>query len=156
MSAAMPRDTEAEGAAGGASRRRNAVFISDFVHLSRPFEQLGKALLDSDSGWRQTAERSAARQRFTLTVGEARRSGSSVIVPMLWEPAALERLLPTLDADIELFSLGDGHCRLSLSGRYRAPLAQFGVAIDRLAMHRLAEAAVRHFLAEISETLGSE
>jgi len=132
------------------------VFISDFVHLNRPFDQLASSLLDSASEWRQTAEHSAARQRFTLTAGEARRSGSSVIVPMLWEPAALERLLPTLDADIELFSLGDGHCRLSLSGRYRVPLAQFGVAIDRLAMHRLAEAAVRRFLAEIAETLGSE
>jgi hypothetical protein len=155
VSAAIPRDIEPAGGAGGSSRRRHAVFISDFVHLDRPFDQLAASLLDPEAEWHETADRSASRQRFMLTAGEARRSGSSVIVPILWEPAALERLLPTLDADIELFSLGDGHCRLSLSGRYRVPLAQIGVAIDRLAMHRLAEAAVRRFLSEIAETLGS-
>ena len=120
-------------------RRRRAVFISDFVHLDRPFDEMAARLFDPDSEWLKSAELSASWQRFSLTAGEARRSGSSVIVPVRLEPQSLERLLPMLDADIELSGLGDGHCRLSVSGRYRVPFAQLGVAIDRLAMHRVAE-----------------
>jgi hypothetical protein len=40
-----------------------------------------------------------------------------------------------------------------MSGRYQVPLAQLGATLDRLAMHRVAEAAVRRFLSEISEAL---
>jgi hypothetical protein len=136
-------------------RRRHAVFISDFVHLRRPFDQVAAKLLDPDAEWLTTADRSARRQRFNLTIGAARRSGSSVIVPMRWEPQNLEHLLPVLEADMDLSSLDDGQCRLSISGRYSIPLAQIGVgiALDRLGMHRVAEMAVRRFLSAMAETL---
>ena len=143
----------AEAEAEAASRRRHAVFISDFVHLERPFEEVAPALLDPDGEWLRVAVRSAAGQRYGLAIGEARRNTSSVIVPMRWEPGSFERLLPMFDADVELLSLGEGHCRLSMSGRYQVPLAQLGATLDRLAMHRVAEAAVRRFLSEISEAL---
>ena len=37
---------------------------------------------------------------------------------------------------------------MGVSGCYRVPFAQLGVAIDRLGMHRVAEVAVRRFLSE--------
>jgi hypothetical protein len=150
----MPEPEEAPSAeVDPSSRRRHAVFISDFVHLERPFEVVAPARLDPDGEWLRVAVRSAAGQRYGLVIGEARRNASSVIVPMRWEPGSFERLLPLLDADVELLSLGEGHCRLSMSGRYQVPLAQLGATLDRLAMHRVAEAAVRRFLTEISEAL---
>ena len=133
----------------------HAVFISDFLHLGRPFEQLAMLLLDPGGSWLETAHRSASRQRFTVTAGEPRQFDSAVIVPMHWEPTAFERLVPALDADIELSSSGAHHCRLSLSGRYRVPLVQLGTSPDRLATHRAAESAVREFLAGIAEALQS-
>lgn len=157
MSAA---DTEPEDdnerAAGGAeapSRRRHAVFITDFVHLDHPFDQLAPVLGDSEAPWREVAARSAGGQRFDVTIGEPRRKATSVIVPMRWEPIAFERLLPVLDADLELLSLGLEHCRLAMNGRYQVPLAMFGATLDRLAMHRVAEAAVRRLLTEIAAAL---
>jgi hypothetical protein len=150
---AQPKDAVFSYGSEAPARRRHAVFISDFVHLDRPFDEMAAKLLDPEAEWFKTAERSATRQRFSLTAGEARRSGSSVIVPMRWEPQSLERLLPMLDADIDLSSLGDGHCRLAISGRYGVPLARIGIAIDRLAMHRVAEGAVRRFLADLAEAL---
>jgi hypothetical protein len=135
------------------ARRRHAVFISDFVHLSRPFDEMASKLLDPEGEWLKTAALSAAWQRFTLTAGEARPSGSSVIVPITWEPRSFDRLLPMLDGDIELSGLGDGHCRLAVSGRYGVPLHHVGFAMDRLAMHRVAETAVRRFLRDLAETL---
>ena len=152
---AQPKDTILADSSEASARRRHAVFISDFVHLHRPFDRVAAKLLDRDSGWLATAERSASRQRFSVTTGAPRRSGSSVIVPMRWEPQNLEHLLPVLEADIDLSALDDGQCRLSISGRYGVPLAQLGVgiALDRLGMHRVAEMSVRRFLSEIAETL---
>lgn len=135
------------------SRRRHAVFISDFVHLGRSFEAVAPLLLDGDHEWRSVAARSATRQRFEALIGEARQTGAAIIVPVRWEPVAFERLLPMMDADIELLDLGEGQSRLSMSGRYQVPLAQLGATLDRLAMHRLAEASVRRFLSDISEAL---
>ncbi|MGO8874167.1 MAG: hypothetical protein ACLQNG_00155 [Acidimicrobiales bacterium] len=156
MSSPARDDDSDHLAADGAespSRRRHAVFITDFVHLGRPFEAVAPMLLDAGHDWRSVAARSAAHQRFEVLIGDPRQTGMAVIVPIRWEPVAFERLLPMLDADIELLDLGDGHCRLSMSGRYQVPLAQLGATLDRLAMHRLAEASVRRFLSEISETL---
>jgi len=145
-------------AAGGAevpSRRRHAVFINDFVHLDRAFDQVSPLLSDREGRWRDVAHRSAAHQRFEVLIGEPRHNDTGVIVPVRWEPVAFERLLPVLDADLELVSLGEGHSRLSMSGRYQVPLAQLGMTLDRLAMHRVAELSVRRFLSEIAETLES-
>ena len=147
-----PRDADADSSA----RRRHAVFVSDFVHIERSFEELAAELLDSSKEWHRAAERSAARQRFVLRVGDARQNASSVIIPMRWEPVAFERLLPVLESDIELLSLGTGHCRLSVSGRYQVPFAQLGASLDRLAMRRVAEMAVRRFLLEIADALEHE
>jgi hypothetical protein len=135
--------------------RRHAVFISDFVHIERPFHDVAALMLQSDAPWCRVADRSAARQRFSVMIGEARQNASNVIVPLRWEPIAFERLLPIVDADIELSSLGGNHCRLSFSGRYQVPLAQFGAGLDRVAMHRVAETAVRRFLLDIAEVLES-
>jgi hypothetical protein len=132
---------------------RQAVFISDFVHVELSLERATERLFDPGEDWLRAAHRSALRQHFVLTLGQARHSGKSVIVPLLWEPQALERLLPTLEGDLELSDLGTDHCRLSLSGRYRVPLAQIGAVIDKLGMHRVAEASVRRFLCDVAEAL---
>lgn len=148
-------DASLSGSPGLLGRRRQAVFVSDFVHLDRPFERVAGRLFDPEGEWLHTAHRSAGWQRFNLTLEEPRYSGRSVVVPMRWEPRNLERLLPTLEADVELSDIGIDRCRLSLSGRYRVPLAQFGIVVDRLAMHGVAEAAVRRFLSDVAETLES-
>jgi hypothetical protein len=156
VSSALAHGTPAPGSFGGQEavpERRHAVFISDFLHLGRPFHELSALLLDPVGPWLGAAKRSAAQQRFTLTAGQPRQYDSVVIVPMHWEPIAFERRVPALDADIELSSLGADHCRLSLSGRYRVPLAQLEANIERLAMHRAAESAMRRFLSEIAQSL---
>ena len=114
---------------------------------------MARLLLDSKGDWLRTAEQAAAEQGLTVVAGEPRRSGSSVIVPVRWAPATGDRLVPVLDADIELFSIGDGHCRLAVSGRYRVPPAQAEVPSDRMAIHRSAELALRRSLAAVAETL---
>jgi hypothetical protein len=155
MSSAATRGMEPAGGLAdiGPSGRGHAVFVSDFLHLGRPFEQLAALLLDPCGPWLGAAQRSASAQRFTVTPGEPRQYDSVVIVPMHWEPEHFDELVPAIDADIELSSLGADHCRLSLSGRYRLPLAQLDIGSDHLATHRASEAAIRRFLSEIAQAL---
>ena len=85
-------EQSAAGDAGSPSRRRHAVFISDFVHLEYSFDEVSPALVNPDGEWRGVAAGSGARQHFEVIIGEPRRKDSSVIIPMRWEPVAFERL----------------------------------------------------------------
>jgi hypothetical protein len=97
-----------------------------------------------------------ARQAVRVTSGPPRAHGSHVILPITWEPLVFERVLPRLEADLELSDAGESFTRLSLSGRYNVPFAQLGLTIDRLAMHRLAEASLRGFLGEVEAAVIAE
>ena len=97
-----------------------------------------------------------ARQPVRVTSGPPRAHGHSVILPITWEPVVFERLLPRLEADLEMSDAGELFTRLALSGRYHVPLAQLGATIDRLAMHRVAESSLRGFLADVEEAVVAE
>ena len=81
------------------------------MHLSLPFEAAVEPLLDPAGDWKDLAIRSAKRQRFLFTIGEGRRSAEGVIVPLTWVPSSFETLLPALDGDLELSSLGADESR---------------------------------------------
>jgi len=135
------------------STPRHAVFISDFLHLARPFAEMSAEMLDPSGPFLAVAERSAATQGFTLVIGEPRHYDSTVVVPIHFEPSVFEPPMPFLDADIELSSLGGGRCRLSLSGRYRSPPPRPDDSTDRLTIYRAAESAVRLLLADIAQAM---
>ncbi len=165
---------------GTPSRRTHAVFISDFLHVSVPFAQLALVLLDKDASWlgrlkvpsstaidggeelhpsgvaavtMRIGPDGPARQNVIVTAGKARLHQRAVIVPITWEPVGFRRLLPTLDADLELSELDNSTSRLAINGSYRVPLGHFGLGLDNVAMHRLAEATMRSFLHELHEAL---
>lgn len=95
-------------------------------------------------------------QPVRVTAGPARRHSESVIVPIVWEPGRHERILPRLDADLELSYLDEPYARLGVSGRYRVPLAQFGAGLDRVGLHRVAESTLRRFLREAEAAIVAE
>ena len=61
--------------------------------------------------------------------------------------------LPVLSADLEVAGLGDHMTQLTLHGRYDPPLGAIGRRIDRLLMHRIAEATIRSFLSRLADGL---
>ena len=165
---------------GSLSRRTHAVFISDFLHVPVPLAKLAPVLLDKDAAWLRRLEVTSstpmnggeeldpsgvaavtmrigpegrASQGVIVRAGRARVHQQAVIVPITWEPTGLKRLLPTLEADLELSDLDGSTSRLALNGRYRVPLGQFGLGLDNVAMHRVAEATMRSFLHELSSAL---
>ena len=62
-------------------------------------------------------------------------------------------LFPVLDADLTLTPAGENGALLALSGAYRPPLGSPGAELDRLLLHRVAEATIRDFLKRVAAAL---
>ena len=74
-------------------------------------------------------------------------------LPLTWDPIGLEGLLPRLDANLELGSLGVDRTQLAISARYRPPLGVVGRAVDRVLLHRVAEATLKDFLDRLGQAI---
>ena len=74
-------------------------------------------------------------------------------LPLTWEPVGLEGVLPHLDANLELGSLGEDRTQLAISARYRPPLGVVGRAVDRVLLHRVAEATLKDFLDRLGQAI---
>jgi hypothetical protein len=72
---------------------------------------------------------------------------------MTWKASGSGRLFPKLEADLELAPLGPSRTQLAISARYRPPLGTVGRAIDRAALHLVAEATIKDFLDRVAERL---
>ena len=65
-------------------------------------------------------------------------------------------LFPVLDADLRLASTGDQVTLLTLAGAYRPPLGPLGEALDRVILHRVADATIRHFAVWVAARITGE
>jgi hypothetical protein len=90
-----------------------------------------------------------------IRLGEPYRIPTKTVLPMTWRATRSERLFPELDADIELAAMGPSRTQLSISARYRPPMAILGRVVDRALLHRVAEATIKDFLDRIGERLAS-
>jgi len=96
-----------------------------------------------------------AAHQARVHVGPATMAESTLRRDIAWRSgsANADRLVPMLEADVELASLNGCGCQLSLMGSYRPPLSVVGAAGDRLLGHRIAEACVRRFVLELAQRL---
>ena len=141
------------------------MFIRYFVEIDAPFEAVEAAILNGPEGWipglaREVGDRgerlladvglgqpgSHLRREVTISIGEPMRFPSKTVLPMGWKPASGGRLLPGLEADIEVAPLGEHRTQLAISARYQPPLGAIGQALDRALLHRVAEGTVKDFL----------
>jgi len=150
------------------------MFVRYFVELPARFQDVEEALLAESHTWVPAAAGDAEEggDRLLAEVGfgsdghriEKRvevdleapiRLLSKTILPMRWRAEGAGRLFPSLDADIEVAALGSERTQLSISGRYRPPLGPAGRAMDRMLLHRVAEATIKDFLERIGAALRS-
>jgi hypothetical protein len=146
------------------------MFLRYFVELDLPVAQAEAALLDSPSTWLPALADSAVERaepllaevgigqgslrvakRVTVRLGRPIQFPSKLALPMGWEPSGW--LLPKLEAELELGALGRDRTQLAFSGRYEPPLGTVGRTVDRLALHRIAEATIKDFLDRVAITL---
>jgi hypothetical protein len=146
------------------------MFLRYYVELDLPAEQVQSALLDKPATWLPALADGAAERaepllaevgvgpsslriarRVTVRLGQPVQFPSKLSLPMTWDPGG--RLLPRLDGELELGTLGKDRTQLAISGRYDPPLGTVGRTIDRIALHRVAEATIKDFLDRVAAVL---
>ena len=148
------------------------MLIQDFVQVKAPYATVRDRLLEPTPRWLTdgATDAYADGERLFLTVsatggevtvgkrvqvelGAAYARGEGSVVPLSWWAAGAQRLFPTLDADLELMPMGPDQVMLTLMGRYEPPLGAVGRSLDRLVLHRIAEACIRSFLRRTAANL---
>ena len=66
-------------------------------------------------------------------------------VQLSWEPINHEDVYPVVTADLEIEPIDENRTMVSLLASYQPPLGRIGAVVDRVAMHRVAESALRRF-----------
>ena len=76
------------------------------------------------------------------------------IVAIRWEATGPGgALFPALDADLRLTPAGDRATVLAVWGVYRPPLGGLGAGLDRVLLHRVAQATIRAFTHQIGAAI---
>lgn len=83
----------------------------------------------------------------------AGRTGPITRIRFEWEAAESPRLFPLMRADLLVYPLTATETQLEFSGDYQPPLKLFGTVVDALVGHRVAEASVHRFVAEVNAYL---
>lgn len=149
------------------------MFIRYYLDITIPFEEVEAALLAQPEAWipglardaESHGERLLAEVGFSvdethrvdrqveIELGPPYRIPAKTLLPMTWKAAEHERMFPSLDADLEIASLGPNRTQLSVSARYQPPMGTLGRALDRALLHRVAEATVKDFVDRVGEAL---
>lgn len=148
------------------------MFVRYYLELARPFEEVEAALLHSPENWvpglANEAEAQGRRllaevgfgpdgrrleKQVRIDLGSSFRIASKTVLPMTWRATGAYALFPSLEADVEVAALGSRRTQLSISARYQPPLGALGRAIDRVVLHRVAEATIKDFLDRAGQTL---
>jgi hypothetical protein len=145
------------------------MFLRYFVELPIPAEDAEAAVLRDPQSWIPGLAGSAGARGEALMaevgfgppghrldklvrveLGEAQRFAGKTVLRLRWCPEGMDRLLPALDADLEIAGLGAARTQLAVSASYRPPLGMVGRAMDRALLHRVAEATVKDFLDRVA------
>jgi hypothetical protein len=148
------------------------MLIQDFVQVKAPYASVRDRLLDTSRRWltdgasaayadgerlfltvSATGGDASLGKRVQIDLGDAYPRGDGFVLPLNWWATGAQRLFPTLDADLEIMPMGPDQVMLTLMGRYEPPLGALGRVVDRLVLHRIAEACVRSFLHRIAAHL---
>src|SRR5215204_7219527 len=151
------------------------MFVRYYLELPLPAREVEHVMLDASADWLSMIAGQAQRRgdhlltevgvgplgprlgrRVAVEIGQPVRFPSMTSLPLTWEPVGLEGVLPRLDADIELGSLGEDRTQLAISARYRPPLGAVGRTVDRVLLHRVAEATLKDFLDRLAQAILSQ
>jgi hypothetical protein len=148
------------------------MFVRYFLELPFPADRVEHVLLSSPADWIPGMIEDASRhgeallaevgfdtpgrriqKAVELEIADPVRMGFSTLLPITWRAAGLTGLFPVMEADIEIAALGLFRTQLSFNGRYDPPLSVVGQAVDRVLLHRVAEATTKDFVDRMAAKL---
>ena len=148
------------------------MFIYYYIHVEQPFEVVEPSLLRMVPGLRGWADdayrdgehlharvgsrRGGLAKTVEMTTGEPVRGASETWIPIRWEATGAPALFPSLEADLIAAHVGPSLTQIALRGTYQAPFGRVGEAIDRVLLHRVAEASVKAFVDRIAASIEND
>ena len=78
------------------------------------------------------------------------------VLPVTWAPIGGPPIFPTMEGELIVEGLDANEARLTLRASYDPPLGHVGEVVDRVLLHRLADATIGDFLARLAGELGGE
>lgn len=145
------------------------MFVQDFVDVPVASDQVVKILTQEDGElgvWASAAYRRG--EQMAVGPGESFSAGvvfeqgtpvighDAVVIPIAWTSHSSNRLIPRMEAELVVAPLGMMLSHVAFRGRYQPPLEGLGKILDRLALHKVAEATVRSFLERLGDAICSE
>lgn len=156
-----------------AQRAVTSTFVHDFTHVALGFDDVRARLLEAGGKWIAPLADAAyvegeelririgpgdgsvhlVTKEVALELGEPYERQDLFVVPLRWSATGTPGLFPSMDADLECAPFGANVTQITMRGRYEPPLGTVGRGIDRLLLHRVAEASVRSFLRHVALAL---
>lgn len=152
--------------------------IRSFDYVNAPFERVRAALTkDASAVFRSATKAAAGRthsvasalhveiagiefgKEIEISVREVEREPAVTHITRLqldWKAAKAPGLFPLMKAELAVYPLTSTETQLDFSGRYEPPLGWLGTAVDAAVGHRIAEASVHRFVAEVAHYLRTE
>jgi hypothetical protein len=146
------------------------MMVSDFVQIDRPFTAVRDELVASGPAWLGESLVAAYEEgeqlslRVISSIGPIRVGKrvwaeldamvvkpDRVTQPLRWRASGATGLFPAMVAELEFTPMGTSMTSISFMGRYVPPLGPLGREVDRMLLHRLAEASVRALLSRVVE-----
>ncbi len=165
---------------GDAMSDGRSIRVYDYVN--QPFERVRAALLNDPRGIFGRATK-VATERAQVVAGGLRvklagiEIGTDIQIDVLgsydhdlakgtvskgtrldlqWKAIHAPGLFPTMRAALDLYPISATETQLDLAGVYDPPLGALGAVLDALIGHRIAEACVHQFIADVAEHLRAE
>lgn len=146
------------------------MFVHDYVEVDAPFEEVADALesLGGEVGLMAKAayergERLAlgpggafVSAPVEFEVGKPLISEDGLSIPIAWTGASGSKLFPRMEAELVATRMGSAATHILFRGRYSPPLDVIGEALDRVLLHRIAEATVSTFITRLGRALETE
>lgn len=146
------------------------MFLRAFVEIRIPasaavqvLRHLPRALVESfaeeamDHGHTVLAEVGVPlRKQVQIELGDPVELPSRTCLPLTWKATGAEVFFPALEGELEAAPLGKALTQIGLSARYKPPFGLLGTTLDRMFLHRVAEATVQDFVQRVASAIQSQ
>jgi hypothetical protein len=144
------------------------MFVDERRTVARSFEEVAPAFLERSAPWLPELMRGSMEHGYSTTtqlgvgllskrvhahLGDPLVTGRRLVVPIRVMATGPHGLFPQLDANIEILAVDSGSIELRLVGTYRPPFVRTGEALDRMVLHRVAEATIKNLMNELVSRL---
>jgi hypothetical protein len=152
--------------------------IRAFDYVNHPYDSVRDALGDDALAVFRSATQAAASRAHEVAVGlhvnlGALKIGTEIALTVVgiteeegkapanrrltidieWEAAKAARLFPLMNGQLAVYPLTATETQLDFSGDYEPPFGVVGTAVDALVGHRIADASVHRFVADVAAYL---